>query len=305
MYRKVKSVFKSFAEIVEACKKQSKKTVAIACAGDDLALAAVREVERLGISECILIDSKEKIMKAAEKIGYAVNEKNIVEVRSEPEAASKAVALIHSGDAHLPMKGQMQTNDYLRAILDKEKGLRGKGLLSHVAVFEKPAGGLWFVTDCAMTIAPDLPQKINLIENAVSVARRLGVATPKVAVVSFLEQVSLQAASSTEAAILSKMGERGQIKNCLIDGPLAFDNAISGEAAQHKGINGPVAGQADILLMPNIEVGNVLAKSLSMVAKVNASGLVAGATVPVIQSPRADPMESKINSIALSQYILG
>lgn len=298
-------MFRSFAEIVEACKKQNRKTVAIACAGDDVALAAVREVERLGISECILIDKKENILKNAEKIGYAVNEKNIVEVNSEAEAGRKAVELIHSGDAHLPMKGQIQTSDYLRAILDKEKGLRGKGILSHVAVFEKPEGGLIFVTDCAMTIAPDLKQKVNLIENAVEVARRLGCELPKVAVVSFLEQVNLDAPSTTEAAILSKMGDRDQIKNCIIDGPLAFDNAISLEAAHHKGITGPVAGQADILLMPSIEVGNVLAKALSMVAKVNASGVVAGATVPVIQAPRADPMESKINSIALCQYMLG
>lgn len=295
----------SFDELIKAVKSQGKKTIAIACAGDDVTLEAVREVEAMGISECILIDSREKILRAAGKIGYKVKEENIVEAGSDAEAAKKAVELVRSGKADLPMKGNMQTSDYLRAVLNKENGLRGKGTLSHVAVFEKPEGGLLLITDCAMTINPDLLQKVDLINNAVKVATGLGCKKAKVAVLSYLETVNVNSQSTTDAAILSKMGDRGQIRNAVIDGPLAFDNAVFYEAAKHKGIDSEVAGKADILLVPNIEVGNALYKALSMMAELKAAGVVAGAVVPVIQAPRADPMESKINSIALSQYLLG
>ncbi len=300
---KVSFMLRSFDELLEVVKQQSKKRIAIVCAGDDVALEAVRQVEAMGISECILIDVKEKIMRNAEKIGYEVNENNIVEVKNDVEAAATAVELVRTGQADLPMKGNVQTNDYLRAVLDKNKGLRGKGTLSHVSVFEKPKGGFLIVTDCAMTVSPDLNQKINLINNAVDVARKLGSKKAKVAVLSYLETVSLNSPSSTDAAILSKMGDRGQIKNTVIDGPLAFDNAVFPEAAKHKGLGGEVAGQADILLCPNIEVGNALYKSFSMMAELKAAGVVAGAIVPVIQAPRADPMESKINSIVLCQHL--
>jgi phosphate butyryltransferase len=299
-----KYMISSFEELIKAVKAQSKKTIAIACAGDDVTLEAVREVESMGISECILIDSREKIIRSAEMIGYKVKEENIVEAGSDAEAAAIAVELVRSGKADLPMKGNMQTSDYLRAVLNKEKGLRGKGALSHVAVFEKPQGGLLIITDCAMTINPDLMQKVDLINNAVSVAIGLGCVKAKVAVLSYLETVNVNSQSTTDAAVLSKMGDRGQIKNAVIDGPLAFDNAVFHEAAKHKGIESEVAGQADVLLVPNIEVGNTLYKSLSMMAELKAAGVVAGAIVPVIQAPRADPMESKINSIALSQYLL-
>jgi phosphate butyryltransferase len=297
-------MFNNFKDLLSAVKLQNRKTIAIASAGDEVTLQAVKEVEKLGISECILIDKKEKILKSAEKIGYNVKDSNIVEVNNDIESAFKAVELIRSGDAHLPMKGNMQTNDYLRAILSKDKGLRGKGLLSHVSIFEKPQGGLLLITDCAMTINPDLTKKIELINNAVDVAGKLGIEKVKVAILSFLEKVNINAQSTLDAAILSKMGDRGQIKNSVIDGPLAFDNAIFEEAAKHKGIESEVAGKADVILVPNIEVGNALYKSLSMVAKLKSAGIIVGANVPVIQSPRADPMESKVNSIALCQYIL-
>lgn len=297
-------MLRNFNELIEEVKSQSKKRIAIACAGDDVTLEAVREVEAMGISECILIDNKDKILKSAEKIGYKVNEENIIEVKNPVEAAAKAVELVRSGKADLPMKGNMQTGDYLRAILNKENGLRGKGILSHVAVVEKPDGGLLIITDCAMTINPDLNAKVELINNAVEVACALGCEKAKVAILSFIENVNLNAPTTTDAAILSKMGDRGQIKNAIIDGPLAFDNAVFPEAAKHKGIGGEVAGQADVLLVPNIEVGNALYKLLSMVAKVKIAGVVSGAVVPVIQAPRADPMESKIYSIALCQYLL-
>jgi phosphate butyryltransferase len=204
------------------------------------------------------------------------------------------------------MKGHLQTPDYLRAVLDKENGLRGKGILSHVGIYERPEAekGLFLLTDCAMTIAPDINQKIAIINNAVEIATYLGSETAKVAMLSFLEHVNLESETSKEAAILSKMAERDQIKNCIIDGPLAFDNALYPEAAKHKKIKSPVAGYADILIVPHIDVGNPLAKALSMMAQLQYAGLIAGAQVPVIMTPRADPMSSKVNSVVLCQYIL-
>lgn len=297
-------MFTNFEELLEAVKKQRKKVIAIAGAGDDVTLEAVKAVEAMGISECILIDDKEKILNYAKQIGFDVKKENIIDEGNPVKAAEKAVELIRLGKADLPMKGNMQTGDYLRAILNKEKGLRKEGMLSHVAVFEKPKGGLLIITDCAMTINPDLNQKVQLINNAVEVALSLGCEKAKVAILSFLETVNINAQSTTDAAILSKMADRGQIKNTIVDGPLAFDNAVFPDAAKHKGIGGEVAGQADILLVPNIEVGNALYKSLSMMAELKAAGVVSGAMVPVIQAPRADPMESKIYSIALCQYML-
>ncbi|MDR3296533.1 MAG: phosphate butyryltransferase [Clostridiales Family XIII bacterium] len=296
----------SFDTILTDVKAQPKKVIAIAAAADDVVFQAVKRVEQeMGISECLFTGKKANILKCAEKAGYSItDEKRIFEAETDAEAAMRAVELVRAGDAHLPMKGQLQTPDYLRAILNKEQGLRGSGALSHTGVYELPDGRLFILTDCAMTIAPDLETKIKIVENAVSVARRLGAETPNVAMLSFLEHVNPVSIHSTEAAVISKMAERGQIKNCVIDGPLAYDNALYAEAARHKGITSPVAGNADILVVPHIDVGNPLSKALSMTAGLRFGGLVAGATVPVIMTPRADPATSKVLAIVLCQYIL-
>ena len=297
---------RTFDEIIAAEKLRKKKNIAVAGAADTAAIEAVRTVEEeLGISNCILIGSKDGILKAAETVGYNVKRENIVEAKSDIEASTVAVSLVRSGEAHLPMKGNIQTPDYLKPMLNKETGLRGKGALSHVGIFEKPGGGLFILTDAAMTMFPDFNGKIGLINNAVDVMRRLGCDKPKVAMLSFLEHVNVVSEASKEAAILSKMAERGQIKNCIVDGPLAFDNALYEEAAVHKGIISPVAGKADIIIVSNIDVGNPLSKALTMMAGLRFGGLIAGAVVPVIMTPRADPVTSKINSIALCQYMLG
>lgn len=290
---------RTFDEIISAVKLREKKNIAIAAAADTAVLEAVMAVEDdLGIANCLLIGDKEGILKTAEKLNYNVKRENIIDVKSDAEAAVTAVKMVNSGEAHMPMKGQMQTPDYLRPILNKENGLRkGNGALCHVGIFEKPDGGLFLLTDAAMTMFPDINQKIDLIKNAVEVARRLDCERPKVAMLSFLEHVNLNSEASKDAAILSKMAERGQIKNCDIDGPLAFDNALYEEAAHHKGIFGPVAGKADILIAPNIDTGNPLSKALSMMAGLKFAGLIAGASVPVIMTPRADPISSKVQPI--------
>lgn len=295
----------SFDKILEGVAAQPKKTIAIAAAADTAVIEAVREVEAVrGISECLLTGDKAAILKAAEEAGYELDESRIVHAETDALAAEAAVKLVRSGDADLPMKGQIQTPDYLRAILNKEWGLRGPGALSHTGVYELPDGRPFILTDCAMTIAPDLEGKIKIVENAVSVARRLGCEKPKVAMLSFLEHVNPGSQHSAEAAIIAKMGERGQIKNCVIDGPLAYDNALYADAARHKGIKSEVAGEADILVVPHIDIGNPLSKALSMTAGLRFGGLIAGASVPVIMTPRADPVTSKTMAISLCQFML-
>ena len=295
----------SFDTILEEVKKQPPKTIAIAAAADDIVLEAAKEVEeRMGISKCILTGKKDAILRAAETTGYNIDESRIIEAETDALAAEAAIKLVRSGDADIPMKGQLQTPDYLRAILNKEWGLRGSGVLSHTGIYELQNGHTFVLTDCAMTIAPDLEGKIKIVENAISVARSLGCETPKVAMLSFLEHVNPVSQHSIEAAVIAKMGDRGQIKHCIIDGPLAFDNAVYEDAAKHKGIKSEVAGHADIVVVPHIDVGNPLSKALSMTAGLRFGGTVAGATVPVIMTPRADPASSKILAIALCQYML-
>jgi len=295
----------SFDRILEEVPRQQKKTIAIAAAADPVIIEAVREVESVrGISKCLLTGKKSEIMKAAEKVGYAIDENCIFEAANDKAAAEAAVKLVRSGEADLPMKGQIQTSDYLRAILNGDWGLRGSGMLSHAGVYELKDGRPIILTDCAMTIAPSLEEKIKIVENAITVARGLNCDIPKVAMLSFLELVNLASDNSKDAAIIAKMSERGQIKNCIIDGPLAYDNAVYSDAAEHKGIHSAVAGNADILVVPNIEVGNPLSKALSMTAGLRFGGLIVGATVPVIMTPRADPVTSKIFSISLCQYLL-
>ena len=294
----------SFEDVINGAKKMGKKRVAIAWAADDVILESVKAADEAGLADCVLIGIKDQILKSAEAANYNVKDENIVEAKTEREAGILAVELINAGKADMPMKGMMQTSDFLRPILNKETGLRDRNDLSQIGVYEKPQGGLLFMTDCAMTIAPDLQGKITILENAVAVVRKLGIDCPKVALLSFLEQVNLSSEASRDAAIISKMADRGQIKNCIVDGPLALDNAIVPYAAEHKGIKSPVAGAADIIVVPNIDVGNALSKSFSFVAGLKFGAVVAGAKVPVIMSRRADSIESKLQSLALCRYLM-
>ena len=201
------------------------------------------------------------------------------------------------------MKGNIQTSQFLKAVLDKDEGLRPKTekKLSHVSVFDVPAlRRMLILTDAAVNIAPDLSDKVQIIENAVKVAKAIGIETPKVAVISAAETVNPNMQSTIDAALLSKMGDRGQIKGCIIDGPLAFDNAISKNAIDHKNIKSPVEGEADIIVVPNIETGNALYKALVYTANAEVGGVLVGASSPVILTSRADSTEAKLNSIALA-----
>ncbi|WP_018963557.1 phosphate butyryltransferase [Coprothermobacter platensis] len=295
----------NFDELLETVKKANPVKVSVAQADDEEVIETVKMATENGIAQFYLVGNGKAIQEKCSQLHVNMSQVEIVDEPDLEKTPRTAVSLVSSGKAQVLMKGLIHTADYLKAVLDKEIGLRkDKSLLSHVGVFQVPAFDHFIVlTDAAMIIAPDLGQKVSIIENAVMVARALGIETPKVAALSAVETVNPDMPSSVEAAILAKMGERGQIKNCIIDGPLAFDNAVSKEAAEHKGIHSPVAGAADILLVPDIEAGNILYKSFTYAAGATMAGIVVGARAPIVLTSRADTAESKLYSIALAVQV--
>ncbi|SHJ66312.1 phosphate butyryltransferase [Anaerobranca californiensis DSM 14826] len=294
----------SISQIIEKAKQVPKQTLVVAAAEDNEVLAAVSEGVSLGIVDAILVGDEERIKEIAQGEGYDISQCRIINEQDKIKAARKSVEMVSQGEASLVMKGLIGTADILRAVLDKEIGLRTGRVLSHVAVLEiQGYDKLFLLTDGAMNIAPDLSQKAQIVQNAVSVAHALGIDTPKVAPLAAVELVNPDMQATLDAANLSKMADRGQIKGCIIDGPLALDNAVSLEAAEHKGIVSPVAGNADILLVPDIEAGNVLYKSIVYFANAKTAGLIAGAKAPVVLTSRSDTHEAKLNSIALGVLV--
>ncbi len=294
----------SFDEILEKLKLQQTRTVAVAVAQDKPVLEAIRDAKKNNIANAILVGDREEILSLGLEIGMNINDFEIIEEKDHKSAALKAVELVSTGKADMVMKGLISTADFLRAVLNKELGLRTGRLISHVAVFENPKiNRLLFLTDSAFNMYPTLQDKVQIIENAVKVAHAVGIKKPKVAPVCAVEVVNVDMPATVDAASLSKMNDRGQIKGCIIDGPLALDNALSEEAAKHKGIDGPVAGKADILLMPNIESGNIMYKTLTYTSDSKNGGILVGASAPVILTSRADTPESKMYSIALAALV--
>ncbi|WP_110111264.1 phosphate butyryltransferase [Bacillus sp. CGMCC 1.16541] len=292
------------AALVEQATSVNLLTVAVAAADDRETIEAVYEAISRKLAQFILFGNEQKINNMILQYCPSLLENSsvqIVDAQSVQEAASLAVKAVYNQEAQLLMKGHLSTSVILKAVLNKEYGLRTGNILSHVAVFEVPDyKKLVFVTDAAMNIQPTLQEKVQITQNAVQVARALGVNTPKVAPIAAVEVVNEKMQATTEAALLTQMNKRGQIINCIIDGPLALDNAISSQAAHHKGITGEVAGQADILLVPAIEVGNVLYKSLVYFAKAKVGAVIAGAKAPIVLTSRADSSESKLYSLALA-----
>ncbi|ERI95297.1 phosphate butyryltransferase [Clostridiales bacterium oral taxon 876 str. F0540] len=294
-------MIKSFDEIMEKVKKQQRKRIVVAAAQDEPVLEAVRDAVSEGFIEAILVGDREKIVEIAHKINFNVNDLEIIDEADNTKAALKAVQLVSSGKADMLMKGLLETSTILKAVLNKEIGLRTGRLMSHVAVFEIPGfDRLIFITDAAFNMYPDLKAKIDILNNAVTVAHAVGIEMPKVAPICAVEVVNPDMPATIDASILSKMNERGQIKGCIVDGPLAVDNALSEEAARHKKINSPAAGKADILLLPNIEAGNVMYKTLTYTTEAKNGGILVGTSAPVVLTSRADSPESKLYSIALA-----
>jgi phosphate butyryltransferase len=297
-------MIRSFEDVISKASQLKMKKVAVACAEDKPVLEAIKGAKENNIADAILVGNKEEIVKILKELDMNEADYEIIDEKSPSIAALKAVELVSSKKANMVMKGLVDTATFLRAVLNKEIGLRTGKLMSHVAVFEVDKfDRLLFITDAAFNIAPDLNAKIDILNNAVIMARAIGIETPKVAPICAVEVVNPSMQATIDAAILTKMNDRGQIKNCIVDGPLALDNALSEVAAAHKKITGLVAGNADIFLMPNIESGNVFYKSLTYASNSKNGGILVGTSSPVILTSRADSYESKMNSIALAALV--
>jgi phosphate butyryltransferase len=277
------------------------KKLVLAAAQDQHSLSAVLRAAKDGVIEPILIGDKEAIQNISMSNGYDITGWRIIHEPDMDKAVEMAVKMVSSKQADVLMKGKVGTSTLLKCVLNKEWGLRTGQLLSHIALFEVDTyHKLIAVTDVAMNIAPNLQDKIAIVNNSISCLHKLGIPMPKVAVLGAVEMVNENMEATLHAALLSKMNQRDQIRGCIIDGPLAFDNAVSLESAQHKGIRSEVAGDTDLLLMPDIEVGNVLYKSLVFFAKAKVASVILGALAPIVLTSRSDTEQAKYDSILLA-----
>ena len=296
---------RTFAQLMEEARTVGPKTVAIAAAHEAEVLMAVVDAQQQGLANAALVGDRKAIESMAKEHHLDVSRMMIVHEPNPKLAALRVMELVNLGHADFAMKGKIETGDFLRAALDREKGLRIGQLLTHVGVFEVPGfDRLIFVSDAGVVVAPEMEQKISIVQNAIDVAHKLGVETPKVAILCATEMVNYKIPSTLDAANLSKMADRGQIKGGIVDGPLALDNAISPESVAIKGIKSPVAGQADILITPDVEAGNVLAKAITYFAQGRMAGIVVGAKVPLVTTSRSDPHDAKLVSLALAVLLV-
>ncbi|MEH7414769.1 phosphate butyryltransferase [Neobacillus drentensis] len=290
--------------LIDQATRNGHNTVAVAAADTADVIEAVMDALNKNLAEFILYGNQEKIISLIkmQKQGLLNNHKlKIIHTDSILSAAESAVRAVSNNQANVLMKGNVPSNILLKAVLNKEFGLRTGNVLSHTSVFEIPGFNQFIlITDAAMNIAPDLEQKVQILNNSVVLAKSVGIEMPRVAVIAAVETVNSDMQATLDAAALTMMNKRGQITDCIVDGPLGLDNAISELAAKHKGIISKVAGKADILLVPAIEVGNVLYKSLIYFAKAKVGAVVAGASAPIVLTSRADSAESKLYSLALA-----
>jgi phosphate butyryltransferase len=294
-------VLKSMSDLKGIVAGKPRKRLVLAAAQDQHSLGAVLRAWKDEIIEPIFIGDTEGIQALCYENGYDITGIRIIHEPEIDKSVELAVKMLSSKQGDILMKGKVGTSLLLKCVLNKEWGLRTGNLLSHIALFEVDTyHKLIAVTDVAMNIAPNLKDKISIVNNSVSFLNRLGYVMPKVAVLGAVEMVNENMEATLHAALLSKMNQREQIRNCIIDGPLAFDNAVSLESAQHKGIKSEVAGDTDLLLMPDIEVGNVLYKSLVFFAKAKVASIILGAQVPIVLTSRSDSEQAKYDSILLS-----
>jgi phosphate butyryltransferase len=295
---------KNFNAVVAQAKAQGPVRVAVAQAADPEVLSAVIEAKQTGIAQGVLVGDANAISDILTYLGEDPTAYKIVPASTSKECAKLAVALVRSGEADVLMKGLLQTATFLRPVLSKETGLRTNQLISQASIFEWPEKEkLLIVTDCAINLTPNLNQKKNILQNAVLLAQALGITTPHVAVVCALELVNPDMPETIDAAALVKMADRGEIKNAVVDGPLAFDNAVSEAAATHKGIHSPVSGKVDVLLMPDMKTGNVIHKSFVHFAHLKGAATVIGTRAPLIATSRSDSAETKLNSLAVANLL--
>lgn len=300
-------VYKKFEELLALVDtKADKKTVALVRAEDDHALEAVAEVVKKGLIDAVLVGNREAIKKTAEKIGFSVTDDQIVDAEDPESAAAEGVKLIREGRADFLMKGKLETSQMLRPVVNKQTGLNKGGVMSHVSLTEVPAyHKMVLTTDGGMLPYPTLEQKKHIIENAVYVMNRLGYEEPKVCVLAASETPNPKMPESMEAAALKEMNQKGEIENCIVEGPISFDLAMVKEKAEIKGYESPCAGDADILIVPNIHAGNILGKCLIEMANSKMAGLIVGAQCPIVLTSRGASSEEKFNSLMLACIVSG
>lgn len=291
---------RTLTALLNHAKQVGPMKISVACAEDKEVMEAVEAARKAGVATAYLVGNADEIKKVADSLGIDLANHNVVDERGgEAAAALKAVELVSGGQADILMKGMVATANFLRGVLNKEKGLRSGATLSHVYIHEVEGyDRIFFISDPAFNTYPDIKGKVDITNNVVKLANSFGVEIPKVAVLAAVEVVNPDMPPTIDAAMLTQMNRRGQIKGCLIDGPLALDNAVSPESAKHKGIKSDVAGYADILLVPNIDAGNMLAKAIVYFSKNKTAGIVLGAKAPIVLTSRADSSEAKLLSIA-------
>jgi phosphate butyryltransferase len=292
----------SFDTILSVIKKKPKKTIAVAMAEEVHVLLAIDRAFQAGIADAVLVGDKQKIIDCCDKNKINIKNFDIIPAKSEQQSVVRAIQLVRGGLADVLMKGRCATATLLKGVLDKDHGLLAGKILSHVAAFENiQYHKLLFMSDAAMNISPDLNTKISIIENAITTIAGLGITRPKIAMIAAVEKVNADSMPCTaDAAIISKMSDRYQLQNAIIDGPLALDCAISQKSCQVKSINTQVGGDVDILIMPEIVSANVFYKSQAYFSDSKIAGIIVGSKVPIILTSRADSDETKFLSIALA-----
>jgi phosphate acetyltransferase len=290
-----------YEAMLERCRDLAPVTTAVAHPCEETALAGAMEAAEKGLIVPILVGPEAKIREIANAHGIKLGQTRIVDTPHSHASAAKAVELVRQGEAELLMKGSLHSDELLGAVVARETGLRTSRRISHVFIMDVPTyHKVLLVTDAAINIAPTLEDKADICQNAIDLGISLGLRRPKVAILAAVETVNSKMQATLDAAALCKMADRGQIKGGVLDGPLAFDNAISAEAAKIKGIESKVAGEPDILLVPDLEAGNMLAKQLTFLANADSAGIVLGARVPIILTSRADSVRSRIASCGVA-----
>ncbi len=294
-------MFTKLSELIDAAKMKTTRRVAVAAAADEPVLMALQEAMKLKIVIPILVGNIEEIRKIAAKINFDLTGIEMVEELNPNIAAIKAVELVRTKKADILMKGLVGSGPFLKAVLDKDNGLRKSGTLSHVAFFESPFyHKLICLSDAALNVEPEFNEKVAILNNGVEAFHKLGVKMPKVAIIGAVETVNPKMQPSVDAALMTMMNKRNQITGCIVDGPLALDNAVSLEAAHHKGIESPVAGDVDLILTPDIYSANIMYKTLNFMGGATSAAVIMGATAPVVLTSRSDTDQSKLFSIALA-----
>ena len=290
-----------YEAMLERCRNLEPVTTAVAHPCEETALAGAMEAAEKRLIIPILVGPEAKIREIAKAHGIKLGQTRIVDTAHSHESAAKAVELVRNGEAELLMKGSLHSDELLGAVVARETGLRTARRIRHVFIMDVPTyHKVLIVTDAAINIAPTLEDKADICQNAIDLGITLGLRKPKVAILAAVETVNSKMQATLDAAALCKMADRGQIKGGVLDGPLAFDNAISAEAAAIKGIESKVAGDPDILLVPDLEAGNMLAKQLTFLANADSAGIVLGARVPIILTSRADSVRSRIASCGVA-----